>query len=1005
MIEPVSRKTLSRVRATAARRAIVSVIALALAILPCSELRAQAADGGRLKVLFLGDNGHHRPYARAKEMLPVLAYNGIDLFYTAEPGDLTSEVLNRYHTLVLYNNHLTITPAEQAALFSFVANGGGLVVVHCASASFQNSEAFIKLVGAAFKSHGTGTFQATRVETDHPVIQGLPVFETWDETYVHTKHNPDRTVLEVRRQDGHDEPYTWVRDYGDGRVFYTAWGHDERTWGNDGFQQLLARGIKWAAGDWALAQTLTEPQPAVTRLQVGLPIYERPPAPWNTLAGMVDTAQVALDPVESYALMTVPPGLRVEPYAAEPLIRNIIDFTWDARGRMWVIETIDYPNVVLPEGEPGNDRVLILEDADGDGRPEGSKVFADGLNLATSLVFANGGLIVAQAPHMLFFRDTNGDDVADEKQILFTGWPREDTHGTISNLRYGFDNQVWGSVGYNGFRGTVGGVQFGRGSGAILMGAGYFRFAPDGSSLDYVARTSNNTWGFGFTEDGYAFGSTANRNASNFVHIPGRYYRDLIGQTPTLQTIADRQDVYPLRNIYQVDQFGMYTAGSAHEIYTARAFPREYWNRVAFVAEPTAHVVGMFALQQTGSTFRAINRWNLVASRDAWQAPVQVKVGPDGAVWVSDFYSLVAQHNPTPEGMELGKGNAYETPNRDKIHGRIYRIVAENAPNARTTRLDNATPQQLVAALRDDNLFWRQTAQRLLVERGQLDVLPALIEMARDPTVDELGLNPGALHALWTLDGLAAIEDYPALLEVALRALHHPAASIRRAALVILPRDTRLLEEIFRAGMLPERASPHAVDYTVGSGLLQDADAQVRLNALLALSEMPASPRAAAAITAVLSVPQNGRDPWIPEAAAIAGAKQGPDVALGLLGADPAARDTAYLTGMRNAVRLMTHGFSAQRNTAAVVALLEAIPAADPIIAAGVFTGIVGEAPDAEGRQRGGPGGWPEEEAPTLTAEQRASLAAAARAAGPPFANGFARVASRWGMPDLFATR
>jgi hypothetical protein len=413
----------------------------------------------------------------------------------------------------------------------------------------------------------------------------------------------------------------------------------------------------------------------------------------------------------------------------------------------------------------------------------------------------------------------------------------------------------------------------------------------------------------------------------------------------------------------------------------------------------------MFELQQTGSTFRAINRWNLVASRDAWQAPVQVKVGPDGAVWVSDFYSLVAQHNPTPEGMELGKGNAYETPNRDKIHGRIYRIVAENAPNARTTRLDNATPQQLVAALRDDNLFWRQTAQRLLVERGQLDVLPALIEMARDPTVDELGLNPGALHALWTLDGLAAIEDYPALLEVALRALHHPAASIRRAALVILPRDTRLLEEIFRAGMLPERASPHAVDYTVGSGLLQDADAQVRLNALLALSEMPASPRAAAAITAVLSVPQNGRDPWIPEAAAIAGAKQGPDVALGLLGADPAARDTAYLTGMRNAVRLMTHGFSAQRNTAAVVALLEAIPAADPIIAAGVFTGIVGEAPDAEGRQRGGPGGWPEEEAPTLTAEQRASLAAAARAAGPPFANGFARVASRWGMPDLFATR
>src|SRR5690606_28173034 len=178
--------------------------------------------------------------------------------------------------------------------------------------------------------------------------------------------------------------------------------------------------------------------------------------------------------------------------------------------------------------------------------------------------------------HMLFFRDTNGDDVADEKKILFTGWPRDDTHGSISNLRYGFDNQIWGSVGYNGFRGTVGGVTYGRTG--ILFGSGYFRFAPDGSSLDYVARTSNNTWGVAFSEDGYVFGSTANRNASNFVHIPGRYYRELTGQTPTLPTIADRQDVYPLRNIYQVDQFGMYTAGSAHEIYTARAFPEEYWN-------------------------------------------------------------------------------------------------------------------------------------------------------------------------------------------------------------------------------------------------------------------------------------------------------------------------------------------------------------------------------------------------------------------------------------------
>jgi putative membrane-bound dehydrogenase-like protein len=612
---------------------------------------------------------------------------------------------------------------------------------------------------------------------------------------------------------------------------------------------------------------------------------------------------------------------------------------------------------------------------------------------------------------MLFFRDTNGDDVADEKTILFTGWPRDDTHGSISNLRYGFDNQIWGSVGYNGFRGTVGGVTYGRG--AILFGSGYFRFAPDGSSLDYVARTSNNTWGVAFSEDGYVFGSTANRNASNFVHIPGRYYRELTGQTPTLPTIADRQDVYPLRNIYQVDQFGMYTAGAAHEIYTARAFPEEYWNRAAFVAEPTAHVVGMFELEQVGSGFRAHNEWSLMASRDAWQAPVQVKVGPDGAVWVSDFYSLVAQHNPTPEGTELGAGNAYETPNRPNTYGRIYRIVAEDAPEPSITRLDNATPEQLVAALSNDNMFWRMTAQRLLVERGQTDVVPALIDLLNDHTVDALGLNPGALHALWTLDGLGAIASNQPAREAVRRALHHPASSLRRAALMVLPRDQQLLDDIFAAGMLPDRTSPHEVEYTVPSSVLQDADPQVRLTALLTLSELPASERTANAIVDLITVPQNARDRWMPEAAAIAGVKQGPGVALRLLEPPqrqgPAQQDSAYLNGLRTTVRLMAHNFAMNENADAVVELVRALPRANAIVAEGVIIGVVGEAPrEGQGgnRGRGGsPGGWPEEKPPTLTAEQRTALGQVYTAVSPELQAGLARIATRWGMPDLFGAR
>jgi hypothetical protein len=906
-------------------------------------------------------------------------------------------------------------------MLAFVQNGGGLAVLHCASASFQNSEEFIRLVGAAFKSHGTGTFSAVRVEPDHPVVRGLPTFETWDETYIHTKHNPDRTVLEVRRDGTHDEPWTWVRDYGKGRVFYTAWGHDQRTWGNEGFQVLLERGIKWSVGDWALGQRLAEPSPAMVDLPVPLPVY-RQDTVWNVLADEHVTREaVALPPAESFDLMTLRPGFRVELFAAEPLINNIIDFTWDARGRMWAVETIDYPNTVLPEGQPGHDKIVILEDTDGDGRADKRTDFADGMNLATSLVLAGGGVIVSMAPDMLFFRDTNGDDKADERHVLFTGWPRDDTHGTPSNLRYGFDNQVWGSVGYNGFRGTVGGQTYARGQ----FGAGYFRFAADGSMLDYVARTSNNTWGFAFSEDGNMFGSTANSQPSAFVHIPGRYYRSIGAPMMQLPRIHDRNDIYPVREVYQVDQFGRYTAGAAHEIYTARAFPQEYWNRIAFVAEPTGHLVGMFEMIPNGSGFIAKNRWSFLASRDAWAAPVQVKVGPGGAVWVADFYSLVAQHNPTPLSKEevarrnpdqannpgrvftdtccrTGAGAAYETPNRDTARARIYRIAYEGAPAPRPARLDNATPQQLVDALRDDNMFWRQTAQRLLVERAQNDVVPALIELLSDQTVDAQGLNVGALHALWTLEGLRAITSNAQAREAVRRALHHPAASLRRSALQVLPRDAQLMDDIFAAGILPDRTSPHEVEYTVGAGVLQDADPQVRLTGLLVLSELPPSPRAARAISDLIFVPQNARDPWLPEAAAIAGVKQGPEFLVEFM-QRRAPTDSTALAGVRTAAQMMSRHYAANARADAVVAALLAVPRANPTIAAGVLNGIAPAAGGRGGGGRGGAGmGWPEDQPPTLTAEQRTALAEAARSSPPELAEAFGRVGQRWGMPDLF---
>src|SRR5262245_57127356 len=202
-----------------------------------------------LKVLFLGDNGHHRPAERFRQLQPVLAKRGIDLTYTDKADALDAKLLASYDGLIVYANTVKITPEQEKALLEFVEGGKGFIPVHCASYCFLNSPRYVALVGAQFKSHGTGVFRTVIAAPEHPVMKGFRGFESWDEPYVHARHNDKgRTVLEYRVEGGVKEPWTWVRTQGKGRVFYTAWGHDHRTWGNPGFQELLERGIRWATG-------------------------------------------------------------------------------------------------------------------------------------------------------------------------------------------------------------------------------------------------------------------------------------------------------------------------------------------------------------------------------------------------------------------------------------------------------------------------------------------------------------------------------------------------------------------------------------------------------------------------------------------------------------------------------------------------------------------------------------------------------------------------------------
>ena len=816
---------------------------------------AFSASAAPLKVLFLGDKGLHVPGTRLRDLAPAMLARGIQLVYSEDIDQaLRLETLKRYDALMIYANTTRLEPAQEQALVDYVTQGGGLIAVHCASAAFGNSDRFIALVGGRFKSHGTDTFRTRIAEPNSPVMQGFSGFESWDETYVHDRHNEtNRTVLEYRE----NEPWTWVRSEGKGRVFYTAWGHDARTWTNPGFQELMERGIRHAAGQ-KLPDALPKTSPVAAfeyedaSETLKVPNYSADPNAKREGANPWPKIQKPMTPQQSMEHIVVPAGFELQLFASDPDIKKPIAMAWDERGRLWIIETTDYPNRLVEPGQKGDDRIVICEDTNRDGKADKFTVFAEGLNVPTSLTFARGGVIVHQAPVTLFLKDTNGDDKADINEVLLTPWSRDDTHAGPSNLNYGLDNWIWGVVGYSSFRGgSVGGKP------VPQIRQGIYRFKSDGSALEPIRNTNNNTWGLGIDENGTIFASTANNVPSVYMPIASRYYAPAGLTAGVLGSIADTSRYLPITPKFrEVDVFGGYTAAAGHAVYTARSYPKRYWNRVAFVTEPTGHLVGEFNLEPNGADFRSRNPTNLLSSDDEWVAPIMAEVGPDGSVWVIDWYNYIIQHNPKPAGFENGKGNAYENPLRDKRHGRIYRVVWKDGKPSAQPNLHNASPAQLVTALKNDNLLWRRHAQRLLVERGYKDVVPALVELAKDQTVDEISLNVGATHALWTLHGLNAYDTYPAALSAATEALKHPSAGVRRNAVQVLPRTV-------------------ATANLIASGsVLTDSDAQVRLAALLAIADSPNVPATGRAIRGLLMAQTSTLDRWSGDAAKIAATAQ-----------------------------------------------------------------------------------------------------------------------------------
>ena len=825
--------------------------AVVLAVFAAPKANAEAKTGA-IRVLFLGHESEHH---NSNKFYPMLAKGlGRDAIYfdyvtSVEEALGDAAYLSKFDAVLLYANHGKITPGQWKNLKGYVEGGGGFVPVHCASWCFGNEPGFDQLVGGRFASHKAGTFTTKIIDSKHPAMAGVEAFEAWDETYKHKNHNEkDRTVLMVREVAEKDdnitepEPWTWVRTQGKGRVFYTASGHDERVWKQPAFHELLKAGILWSVGDARKQSysTFIAGRAALKYEKRGdIPNYERRPEPLPY--------QFPLSAKDSMDYTQAPVGFRLKLFASEPDIINPIGLAWDERGRLWVAETVDYPNN-MTENRVGNDTIKILEDTDGDGKCDKVTVFADGLNIPTSLTFSRGGIIVAHVPDFLFLKDTDGDDKADVHEVLNTGWGTGDTHAGPSNLRYGFDNWIWGTVGYSAFNGTVGGEK-------KRFSSGVFRMKPDGSQLEFMHQFNNNTWGLGFNSSGDVFGSTANNNPSFFCGIPATAYAS--GKKgKSAKMIAPDRSFHPITpNIRQVDAFNNYTAGAGQTVATSAGFPESFREKVVFIGGPTGHLLGKYHLSRDGSGYKAKNDYAFLASADEWFSPVASEVGPDGNLWVADWYNFITQHNPTPSmgrggyAAKRGKGGAHINPNRDSGHGRIYRVVWDKAPEAKIKSLAGVSDAQLVAAMDSDNLFWRQTAQRLLVDGGKQGATVGLKSKVQAG-------GAGAIQALWSLQGLGTLDK-----ETHQLALLSKDPALRRNAIKALGNDASALQLFF------------------DTAVVQDADLIVRLAAFNKMVAFEDKATVALAAQKLSTVQANADDEWLSLSLRNAGAgavKKGP---------------------------------------------------------------------------------------------------------------------------------
>jgi putative membrane-bound dehydrogenase-like protein len=553
---------------------------------------------------------------------------------------------------------------------------------------------------------------------------------------------------------------------------------------------------------------------------------------------------------EALSSFRLPEGFTIELVASEPLVADPVAMEVDEFGNLFVVEMHGYPL-----DTSGSGKIKKLEDTDADGLPDKATLFADHLKLPTGIMRWKQGWLVVDVPDILYLEDSDRDGKADIRETVLTGMALTNPQHITNTPLYGLDNWIY--LAHMGIITPKVSMMF-NDTGRMIRFPGApdspalprnadgrnFRFRPDSRELDMLAGESQ--YGHSFDNWGRHF---CVANADHIFHevIGARYLRrnpDLLVADAS-EYISDHGDacaVFPItynpENQLLTDR-GVVTSACGITFYNGGLFPDSF-NNVTFVAEPTSNIVHADRLHQAGASFRASRVYpdrEFLASTDGWFRPVQMYIGPDGALYVIDYYRQIIEHPEWLSEDVIQSGALYNGSGQ----GRIYRIMPTGTRKIdwlQRLALGNAPVAELVQHLSSPNIWWRRQAQRLLMDRkdpAAIPLLRALVDSGRPATA--------VVHALRTLEGYGAMSE-----DILLQALRHPEAGVRENALQVSENYLRQSPPLMAAL----------------ASMQDDADSRVRFQLMCTLGELDDRPSQDARHTLLL---RDIEDQWMQVAA------------------------------------------------------------------------------------------------------------------------------------------